>query len=385
MAKRRGHNEGTIFERKDEDGKVTGFRAQLSLPNGRRRSVSGKTKAEVQKKLREAQIALAQGRLVASPGQTVAQYLAGWLGTVRHSLKPRTHEVYSLNVNRVAPHVGRVRLDMLQPAHVQDCYNALLAGGLSARTVQQAHMVLHKALADAVRMDLVARNASEGASVPRPTHREMRTLTSDQLTLLFDATRGDRFSSLWVLLSTTGLRVGEALGLQWGDVDLRARTLVVRRALQRQRDGGLVFVEPKTHQSRRTVQLGGLSCAALQEQHERQAFEQRTAAAEWQDRDLVFCTAFGTPLDRGRIHLNWVAALRKSGLPQVRVHDLRHTAATIMLTEGVHPKVVQEMLGHSSISVTLDIYSHVAPTMHREAVDRLDVVLGHRHDQAEVR
>lgn len=241
---------------------------------------------------------------------------------------------------------------------------------------QRAHR-LRQRMADEFRQQLtVVRNATEGASVPRPVRREMETLSCEQLSQLFEATRSDRFAALWVLLGTSGLRIGEALGLTWGDIDLPARTLIVRRAPQRHEDDGLVFVEPKSKQSRRTVQLSSLACAALREHRERQAFERKTADAEWHDHNLVFCTAFGTPPDRGRIHLNWTPALKKAGLPRIRLHDLCHTAATLMLQEGVHPKVVQEMLGHSSISVTLDIYSHVAPTLHREAADCMDSILG---------
>jgi integrase len=177
-----------------------------------------------------------------------------------------------------------------------------------------------------------------------------------------------------VLLATSGLRIGEALGLKWSDIDFGSRTLMVRRSLQRQEDGGLVFVQPKTRQSRRTVQLSSVAATALQEQRERQTFQRKTMATEWQENNLVFCTSLGTPLDRGRIHYNWAVALKKAELPRIRLHDLRHTAATLMLRQGVHPKVVQEMLGHSSISITLDIYSHVAPTMHRDAADRVDAL-----------
>lgn len=141
-------------------------------------------------------------------------------------------------------------------------------------------------------------------------------------------------------------------------------------------EGGLVFVEPMTKQIRRTVQLSSLACTAPREHREQQVFERKTVDTEWRDHNLVFCTAFGTPLDRGRIHLNWIPALKKVGLPRIRLHDLRHSAATLMLQEGDHPKVVQEMLGHSSISVTLDIYSRIAPTLHRDAADRMDTLLG---------
>ena len=323
----------------------------------------------------EAKAAMLQGRLGPSRSQTLTQYLSGWLETVRPTIKPRTHESYALNARRILPHLGRVRLDALTPAQVQDCYNQLLASGLSPRSVQQAHALLHKALADAMRLDLVPRNVAGAVNVPRPRRREMQTLTAEQLQLLFEVTRDDRFGALWVLLGTAGLRLGEALGLKWSDIEFSRRTLLVRRAVQRQKGGvGLVFVEPKTARSRRTIQLSTLAADALKRHQERQTFERKTAAEAWHDHDLVFCTHAGNPLEIARIHDNFKPSLARTGLPNIRVHDLRHTAATLMLEQGVHPKVVQEMLGHSSIALTLDTYSHVAPTMHRDAVNRIDAL-----------
>lgn len=219
MRKRRGHNEGTIYERKDANGRVRGHQAQISLPGGKRKTYSGKTKVEVQKKLEEAKALRAQGRLVATQSQTVKMYLTDWLRRVEHSLAGRTLEAYSLNVRRVLPHLGHLRLDLLAPVHVQDCYAMLLRSGLRPSTVRQVHMVLHKALHDAVRLDVVQRNATEGAIVPKSKLEEMHTLSAEQLGMLFDATRDDRFDALWRLLSTSGLRIGEGLGLKWSDID----------------------------------------------------------------------------------------------------------------------------------------------------------------------
>lgn len=374
---RRGHNEGTIYERKDATGKVIGYRAQLRLPDGTRRNIpQTKTRREAQRALTEAKAALLQGRLGPSTKQTVKEYLEGWLATVRPTVRDSTYHANALNVRRILPHMGHIRLDALKPAHVQNLYTALLERGLSERSVQQCHMVLHKALSDAMRLDLVVRNVTEAVSVPRPKRKERPTYTATELAALFGATEGDRFHALWVILGTTGLRIGEALGLRWSDIDTERRQLVVRRALVRLRNGGgLDLAEPKTSRSRRTVQLGDLACAALQAHRERQAFERRAVGIDWQERGLVFCTRFGTPLDQGRIHAHWRRAIEKSGLRAIRIHDLRHTVATLMLEQGEHPKVVQECLGHSSIALTMDTYSHVAPTMQREAMDRLDALI----------
>lgn len=375
MSKHRGHNEGSIYERKDKEGKVYGFQAQMSLPNGKRKTFSAKTKREVQRKLEEGKSALSQGRLISAKSQTMETYLTEWLKTVEYNLRPRTHEVYSLNVRRMTPYIGGLKLDRLGPSDVQNLLTQLRDKGLSPRTVQQVHTVLHTSLEAAVRLDLVVRNVAHVVRPPRVVRKEMKTLSPDQLRFLYECTAADRFGPLWVLLSTTGLRITEGTGLKWQDVDFEAGTLSVRRALQRQKGKGLVFVEPKTKRSRRNVQLSRLACDALKEQRDRQVFLRKTAQGEWHENDLVFSTALGTGLDRGRVYLNWVRALKDHGLPRVRPHDLRHTAATLMLQMDVHPKIVQEMLGHSSIGITLDIYSHSLPTMHRAAVDGLDALL----------
>ena len=203
----------------------------------------------------------------------------------------------------------------------------------------------------------------------------MRTLTSEQVETLFEASTDDRFRPLWVTLVTTGLRLGEATGLQWSDIDLDGARLTVRRALQRQRGAGLVLVEPKTSRSRRTLHLSAVTVAALREQRHRQTLE-RLAADVWNDRGLVFSTTTGNPIDPPFVSLRLGRALRKAGLPRVRVHDLRHTFATLMLARGVHPKVVQEMLGHSTITLTLDTYSHTTPALHLEASRQMDTLFG---------
>jgi integrase len=173
-----------------------------------------------------------------------------------------------------------------------------------------------------------------------------------------------------VVLVTTGLRLGEALALRWQDVDRKRGRLTVGRALQRRRGGGLHFVEPKTGRSRRTVQLAAGTIAALQLHHDRQGFEHQALGEAWADSGLVFTTTIGTPVQPETVSVALRKALAACGLDRVRVHDLRHTAATLQLEWGTHPKVVQEMLGHSTISITLDLYSHVAPAMHQEAAKR---------------
>lgn len=377
---RRGHGEGSIYKR--PDGRWT---AQLSLPGSRRKYIYGKTRREVQEKLTVALRAQQEGLLVTGPAQTVGQYLKRWLeDTVRHSVRPRTYQAYDLNVRRVLPHLGHVRLTALTPALVQACYGALLERGLSRRSVEQAHTVLHGALRQAVQWGLAGRNPTEAVAVPRPGQREMRTLSAEEVRRLFVASANDRLHALWVLLATTGLRLGEATGLRWEDIDFASSRLFVRRAMQRQPGVGMAIVEPKTERSRRTVHLPVGGVTALKEHRRRQVSERLAAGSLWRDQGLVFCNVAGGPLDPSRVNKAFLKTLQRAGLPSIRVNDLRHTAATLLLSQGVHPKVVQELLGHSTIALTLDTYSHVVPALHAEAASKMDGLFESDDQRAEV-
>jgi integrase len=277
-------------------------------------------------------------------------------------------------MRRLFPLVGHLRLASLTPQAVQAAYAALLTKGLSRRSVEQTHTVLHRALRQAVLWGLMLRNPTDAVTVPRPIRREMRTLTEEEVGRLFRASDGHQLHALWVLLATTGLRLGEALGLLWTDIDFATGRLVVNRALQRQPGVGYVFVEPKTARSRRTVYLAPGTITALTEHRRRQVEDQLAAGLEWSNVGLVFASPVGRPID-GTWTTKWFhRALGQAGVPRIRIHDLRHTAATHLLRRGVHPKVVQELLGHSTISLTLDTYSHVAPALHAEVAGHMQAL-----------
>ncbi|MGI8825192.1 MAG: tyrosine-type recombinase/integrase [Chloroflexota bacterium] len=364
----RSHGEGNIRQRRN--GK---WEARISL-DGKPRSFYGKTRREAQVKMREAIEAHGKGRLPDTKSQTLAHYLDHWLADVEHRVRYKTLRSYRLNVDRVVPYIGKVRLDQLKAPQVQASYTKLLATGLSKRSVEQCGTVLHKALADALRLSLVSHNASDLAQKPRPERTEQRTLTADQLIRLFDTTAGDRYHALWVVLGTMGLRLGEALGLKWSDVDFERRTLTVRRALQRQRGKGMVEVEPKNTSSGRTVDLLDITVDALQGQRERQAIERKAAGDSYIDSDLAFATVWGTAPEEGGIHKHWKLACEKAGVPYLRRHDLRHTAATLRLQAGASVVEVQYDLGHANIRTT-GIYSHVTPVMRRQSADALQALL----------
>ncbi|TAK36118.1 MAG: site-specific integrase [Chloroflexota bacterium] len=365
---RRGHGEGSIWKR--DDGRWTGA---VTLAGRKRKYFYGKTRKEVQEQLKVALRDQQRGLLVAGPSQTLAQYLNGWLeDSARQTIRPSTYECYALGIRRLAPHIGSLRLSALSPAHVQTCYSALLDSGLSRRSVELTHAVLHRALRQAMKWGLIGRNPTDAVSVPRPIRKEMRTLTAEQVQKLFEFTAEHRLHALWVLMATTGLRLGEATALRWEDIDLKTNRLIVQRALQKQKGKGLVFVEPKTERSRRTIHIAAGTVVVLRQHRARQVEERLKAGALWEDKDLAFCTETGAPLTQDMARSPFQTALRRAGLPSIRLHDLRHTAATLLLAQGVHPKVVQEMLGHSTITLTLDTYSHVIPALHAEAAAHMD-------------
>lgn len=368
MAKR-AHGEGTIYQRKS-DGIWCG---QLTLPSGKRRSYYGKTQKIVRDRLSDAKRDLEQGITpAAARSEKLSVYLAEWLEVaVQPRRKPSTYASYELNVRRLSERIGKVPLGSLTPEQIQHACTELQGSGLSARSVAQARTVLHGALKHAMKRGLIPRNPCDLTVAPRTEHREMQTLTSDQLEMLFTATRGEPLHALWCVLGTTGIREGEALGLKWSDLDSAANRIIIRRSLQRQRGLGLVFTDPKTRTSRRAVSLLPVAVAALGAHRSRQAKDRLQAGPEWQESGLVFASRLGKPLDSSRITEQFRAALAKAGLPRMRVHDLRHTAATIALENGVNPKMVQEMLGHSSITTTMNTYGHVTPAMHADMAAKL--------------
>lgn len=238
------------------------------------------------------------------------------------------------------------------------------------------HTTLHRALKQAVRWGLVPRNAAAAVDPPRVVTPEMRPLSSAQARTLLATAKGNRLQALFVLAVTTGMRQGELLGLGWEDVDLEARSVRVRRTLTLAK-GGPRLTEPKTKGSRRSIRLTSGAVEALVRHRVRQDSEGAAAGGKWNAWGFVFCTRRGTPIRRDNLHdKHWKPLLRRAGLPDIRFHDLRHTCATLLLTMSVHPKIVSEMLGHSSIAITLDTYSHVIPGLGEAAANAIEEVLG---------
>jgi integrase len=372
MAEHRGHNEGSIYERKNKAGEVIGYRCQITVPGGRR-SQTLKTEREARQWLRKAQAEAAQGRLGAKRPPTLADYLSEWLKDIETTVKSRTVASYALNVTRVPAWLQPVRLDELRPSHFQRFYRELTSAGLAPRTVRQVHMTMHTSMEDALRLDRVNRNPTDGVTLPRIPQKEMQWYGEEQLARLLDTTGGDRFHALWAVLSKLGLRLGEALGMKWEDIDWRRSTITIQRSLHRNRLlGALELQEPKTPGSRRTLTLPSQTVAALQAHRDRQDFERRKARSDWQEHGLIFTTTLGTPLDQGRIHHNWTIATKKAGLPRYRVHDLRHSVASILIANGMGLLEVAHLLGHSDGGMVTKVYGHIAPDDHRRAAAMME-------------
>jgi len=310
--------------------------------------------------------------------QTIGQYIATWLETIKPTVRPRTWARYTELMNlHAVPALGTTPLTKLTAQQVQRLYSAKLAEGLSSTTVHHLHAVLHRALDQAERLGLVGRNVSELANVPRMAEHELHVLDGEQARSLLTAAQGSRLEALYVLAISTGLRQGELLGLRWSDVDCDRRTLRVRATLQRTKANGYQLAAPKTKHSRRQITLTTVACDALRTHRARQIQERLAAGPAWDSiHDLVFPNTVGKPMDgMNLLHYHFYPLLQQAGLPRIRFHDLRHTAATLLLGRGVNPKIVSEMLGHASIGITLDIYSHVLPDMQAQAADAMDAAL----------
>jgi integrase len=274
------------------------------LADGKRRALYGKTRRDVQLKLNAVRRAIEDGLSVSPERQTVTGFLEQWLEAASPTVRPKTFETYSLNVRRMTPRLGSRRLSSLNPADMQGCYPGLLergpskrtASGLSRRSVRQVHEMLHRASKQAVEWGMTARNPADAVSPPRPERKEMATLSEPQVQKLFESSAADRYHALWVLLVTAGLRLGEATGLRWPDIDLEAGSLTVQRALQRRRNSGLVLVEPTSNHSRRTVHLADETAAELWADRKRQAGERLAVGPLWEDQGLVFPSLDGGPL-----------------------------------------------------------------------------------------
>jgi integrase len=394
---KRGQNEGSIFEEKPGRW-VASLSLGYEVKDGKRRRLRKKftatSRREVQKKLTEALREQQTGGTVPIQKDTLGPFLKVWLASLeQNGRKESTVASYRWLIEKyIEPDLGRTPLTKLTQRDLNEFMGRKLEDGLSARTVGYCHAVIRSALTRAEKDGLVGRNVAKLASPPhRASDSRVEPLTLIQANALLAAVAGHRLEALYSVALAIGLRRGEALGLAWTDIDIPAQTLTVRSTLQRIKyasaeDGEtksrLVVSAPKTQKSGRLIPLPSFAVESLQRHRERQAEERKFAGEQWTESGLVFASTVGTPLEPRNVvrHYHGILALVK--IPRHRFHDLRHTAASLLLAQGATLHDVKEILGHSQITLTANLYGHAYTSVLRESVDRVGSLLGSQNPVA---
>jgi integrase len=366
--KRRGRGEGTVYQRRD--GRWV---AEITLEDGRRKPLYGKTQAEAIEKLKQAQYELKQGTLATGPKQSVKDLFRYWLEQVhRRKLRASTYVRYrgALEIH-IIPVLGQVAVQKLTMRHIQQFYNKKLDEGQSRSSVHVMHKVIHQALDYAVKERLLAINPSTGVSLPSPEKRKIQPLTLEQAQHLLQIAQGTMMEPLIALALTVGTRIGELLALRWSDLNFEAGMVYIHRSLTQTENLRFTVGDPKTEAGERTLLLPQPVLEILTTHRTRQLAERLKAGTAWQHHDLVFCTNEGKQYWPNTVRRRFYRLVEKAGLPRMHFHDLRHHAATLLANMGVNPKVVQEILGHSDIEMTMNIYTHTLPSMQQEAAEKM--------------
>jgi integrase len=368
--KRRGHHEGSVYYDASKDRWV----AAISVGPGRRKKFFFEKKQDAIKKKNEALRELERGTLAMGERRKLGEYLEDWLeNTHRNKLRVGTYINYKKKVRYIVDGLGDVWLQKLTPEHVQDFLQKKLDEGLSSKTVHEIHGVLRVALKKAVRWGIVSRNVCDVVDPPVIVSREAVPLSVEQARALVKHVRGHRLEVLLAMAVVTGMRRGELLALRWSDIDFDRHRLLVLHSVDYVAGYGYVVAEPKTTAGKRWISIPAFLVDMLR-QHQAQQLELRKAAKKWDDHDLVFPNLSGGYLHPSHMGDKFRRLLKEAGLPAIHFHDLRHSAATILLCMGVNIKVIQELLGHSDISVTLGVYGHLLPSMQQSVVDTWDDV-----------
>lgn len=378
MANRRPKGDGSIHQR--EDGKWVGRLYYLDPVTGlgKRAQVLGGTKAEVSRKLRAIQARVALGISGRDDSASFGTFAAKWIASSL-AASDRKHSTKTLYAGLTRTHIigselGKTRMNALKPTTVERFVSQLRAKGLAASSVRQIYTVA-RAIGDAaVRDGLLGKNPFVAVKRPKVSTVEATFLEPNQVTKLLRAADTSRYAPFFELLVNTGLRRGEALALKWSDIDISKQLLRVRGTLARV-DGELTITDPKSDKSRRTVPLSAPAIAVIERIKERTQHERQQARQLWQESGFVFVTDIGEPCDPRNALRALKAAADKAGLKGIGLHTLRHSAASVMLTNGVPITVVSQILGHSGISITVDVYGHVAPDVSRGALDVLAAAL----------
>lgn len=370
MKKRRGNKEGTIYQR--SNGK---WRAQI-LIGGKRLSFATETRKEAQKWLREMRNDIERG--LTHEGATISfgEWLDEWLISKEHHVAVQTHSYYcQIARDYINPALGRIRLRELNSRQIQRFYNSKVSEGIGLRTVQKTHTVIHASLNSARKFGMIPFNPDDATSPPKPKQKPMKFLNKEQIKILLHVARetNDRNYALYYLALVTGMRQGELLGLMWENMDLDKGILNVKFNLKRIPGGGLKLDKPKTDSSIRSIKLGEDTIQVLQSQ--KRILETEALSDLWHNEGFVFPSMVGTALDPTYLLKQFRQLLNNARLPKIRFHDLRHTAASLMLNNGVDVLVASQRLGHAHPSITLDVYGHLMPSMQNEAANILDSLI----------
>jgi integrase len=369
MAKRRTKKEGSIWRDKNK------WRAAV-IVDGKRLSRNFDTKIECSAWIKEAQSQIERGMTYQKANVTLGDFIQQWLEIHKTTLAPKTALQYEQLVqNYIVPQVGKIKLRELRLDRVEAHYVTLQKNGLSSRSVRFVHAILHKSLNDAIRRGYVGYNAAQGAILPRSELKEMVFLDTDEVLQFLITVQESPYNALYTLAIKTGMRKGELLALKWSDLNWQSGTILVQRQVQRIKGQGLVFRPPKTRAGRRTIQLGEKTLETLRKQLARCKLLESVTGDNWKDLNLIFPSTVGTPLGGSNISRDFRKQLEKASVKNIRFHDLRHTAASLMLNNGVPVLVVSKILGHSKTSTTLDIYGHLIPTMQENAARIMDEIV----------
>jgi integrase len=363
----RGNLEGSIFQR--ENGN---WRAQVTV-GGRRLSVTKNTKREAQQWLRQTLAEMDRGMTYAAAVTLYGDFLTAFLANKEERLRQSTFEQYRRVTEKyILPALGDVRFKDLKPNIIQRFYDELVKDGVGKRMIQITHSVVHSSLESAEVLNLVQRNPSKGLNVPSAKKRKTQVWTESEVTSFMIVVEGERNEHLYHLALTTGMRQGELLGLMWKDIDwLKGTISVVRQAFMPE-GGGFTFVEPKTKNGKRTVELSPTGVDILRMQIGKVDELRAFAAERWSENDLVFPSVVGTPQSRWNLEKEFKKYIAAAGIPVIRFHDLRHTAASLMLNHGVEAFIVSRRLGHSTVQITMDLYGHILPGAQRDAARLMD-------------
>lgn len=367
MAKKRGNSEGSIYKRPNGT-----WSAQVTL-QGRRLSRTFRTQKECQDWMKKTIGQIDDGMTLASTKIILDDFLASWMTSKKTTMTSRTWKQYEYYIRAyISPNIGKVKIRNLRPDHIQTLYNKLYEEQVGIDTIRKLHDALHSALQQATRTGMVSRNPASFVRPPKKPETEMKILNESQVSQFLIATQGHPWEALFHLAVISGMRQMELLGLKWTDLDWGRQTLKIERQLLRPEGEVVQFAPPKTRYGKRSIVLGNKTIEILRKHHDRQRMDQKKAGDGWKENGLIFTTRNGTPIHPHNLCRDFKKLLKDAGLPPIRFHDLRHTAASILLNQDIPVISVSRRLGHARASITLDVYGHLIPTMQEEMADMID-------------